>query len=73
MKMMTALALVLASAPAAYAAGPNLNESFIEQVGAGNHATVSQNSGNDNQATFQAGKSNSVLSAQTGGKGKRTK
>ena len=66
MKMMTALALVLASAPAAYAAGPNLNESFIEQVGVHNNATISQKNGNNNQATFQAGKYNSVLSTQTG-------
>ena len=66
MKMMTALALVLASAPAAYAAGPNLNESFIEQVGTHNNATISQKHGNNNQATSQTGQYNSVLSNQNG-------
>jgi hypothetical protein len=66
MKMMTALALVLASAPAAYAAGPNLNESFIQQVGVHNNATVGQKNGNNNQATSQTGQFNSVLSTQNG-------
>ncbi len=68
MKMMTALALVLASAPAAYAASAvPAKESFIEQIGVHNNATVSQKRGNNNQATVQAGKFNSVLSTQKGG------
>ena len=66
MKMMTALALILASAPAAYAAGSNLNESFIEQIGTSNTATVGQKNGNNNQATTQTGQFNSVLSTQNG-------
>lgn len=64
MKTMTALALVLASASAAYAAGPHGNESFIEQVGAYNEAQISQKNGNNDQATFQAGAKNSVLTDQ---------
>jgi hypothetical protein len=63
MKMMTALALVLASAPAAYAASLD-NESFIEQVGVHNTATVSQTNGNNAQGTFQAGKDNVVTTSQ---------
>ena len=67
MKMMTALALVLASAPAAYAASAApANESFIEQIGVHNNAKVSQKHGNNNQATVQAGQLNSVLSTQAG-------
>jgi hypothetical protein len=62
--MMTALALVVASAPAAYAAGPALNESFIDQIGTRNDATISQKNGNNAQATFQAGKNNSVITDQ---------
>ena len=65
MRMMTALALVLASAPAAFAAGALSNESFIEQVGTKNDATITQQNGNNSQATFQAGKKNSVLTTQT--------
>src|ERR1700760_974986 len=65
MRMMTALALVLASAPAAYAAGALSNESFIEQVGTKNDATVNQQNRNNGQATFQVGKKNSVLTNQT--------
>ena len=45
MKMMTALALVLASAPAAYAASPTPNESFIQQIGTQNSATIKQKNG----------------------------
>jgi len=67
MKMMTALALVLASAPAAYAAGMHENESFIQQVGSTNHANVSQTKGNNNQATAQTGQANSVQSTQASG------
>ena len=64
MRMMTALALIVASVPAAYAAGPFQNESFIEQIGTKNDATISQKSGNNKQATFQAGKGNSVITDQ---------
>jgi len=64
MRMMTALALIVASAPAAYAAGPLKNESFIEQIGSKNDATISQKNGNNDQATFQAGKGNSVITDQ---------
>ena len=60
----TALALVVASAPAAYAAGPALNELFIDQIGTRNDATISQKNGNNAQATFQAGKNNSVITDQ---------
>jgi hypothetical protein len=63
MKTMTALALVIASAPAAYAASP-LNESFIDQIGTKNTATIAQQSGNNGQSTFQAGKKNSVTTGQ---------
>ncbi|WP_407180569.1 hypothetical protein [Bradyrhizobium sp. STM 3562] len=61
---MTALALILVSAPAAYAAGSLTNESFIEQIGSGNDATITQKNGNNGQATFQAGKKNSVITDQ---------
>ncbi len=64
MKTMTALALVLASATAAHAAGSLNNESFIEQVGTKNDATISQQNGSNTQGTFQAGKGNSVLTQQ---------
>src|SRR5258708_6851079 len=64
MRMMTALALIVASVPAAYAAGPLQNESFIEQVGSKNDATISQKNGNNDQATVQAGKGNSVITDQ---------
>jgi len=64
MRMMTALALILVSVPAAYAAGPLTNESFIEQIGNKNDATISQKNGNNGQATFQVGTKNSVITDQ---------
>jgi hypothetical protein len=64
MRMMTALALILVSVPAAYGAGPLTNESFIEQIGNKNDATISQKNGNNGQATFQAGTKNSVITDQ---------
>ena len=67
MKMMTALTLVLANAPAAYAASAApANESFIEQIGVHNNATISQKHGNNNQATVQAGQFNGLSSTQVG-------
>src|SRR5215468_1284726 len=64
MRMMTALALIIVSVPAAYAADPFKNDSFIEQIGSRNDATISQKNGNNGQATFQAGKNNSVITDQ---------
>ena len=39
---------------------------YIEQLGTSNTATIGQKNGNNNQATVQTGKFNSVLSAQNG-------
>src|SRR5262245_20692354 len=64
MRMMTALALIIVSVPAAYAADPFKNDSFIEQMRTRNYSTISQTNGNNGQATFQAGKYNSVITDQ---------
>lgn len=63
MNKVAVLALVLASATSAHAAD---NESFIDQIGTSNAATIAQENGNNTQGTLQVGKANIAITSQTG-------
>src|ERR1700679_1791835 len=61
MRILTTLALIILSAPCAYA---HDNESFIDQVGSYNAAIVAQTGGNNNALTLQKGTYNRALVGQ---------